>query len=333
MVMNKKVVLAKRPEADLKETDFQIVEEELGELPDGHVRLQVEHLSIDAFIRTMLDDRNSHHGSMALDTPVTALGTARVVESKFDGLNQGDAVFGPLGAQTHAQLPGEMYRKLDESEVPARTYLGALGMTTGLTAYAGMIAVGEVTEGDVVVVSAAAGAVGSVASQLAKIKGATVIGVAGGAHKCEYLINELGCDHAIDYKADDIGAKLTEYAPDGINVFFDNVGGELLDFVLDRIAQGSRVVICGAISQYGDLDHVNGPSLYLRLAERNSSMRGFTVDRFMSDFPNMEAEIAGWLKDGSLKMPEQIEEGIERFPTALCMLFNGGHTGKLLVAP
>lgn len=332
MVMNKKVVLSTRPDGEITEANFKLIEEELGELADGQVRLHVEHLSIDAFIRTMLDDRDGHHGSTDLNAAVTALGTARVVESRFDGLNQGDAVFGPIGAQTQVHMPGEMYRKLDESEQPARAYLGALGMTTGLTAYAGMIKVGEVQVGDTVVVSAAAGAVGSVACQLAKIQGARVIGIAGGAHKCQYLTDQIGCDHAIDYKSDDVGAKLNELAPDGINVFFDNVGGEILNAVLDRIAKGARVVICGAISQYNDMAHVTGPSLYLRLAERNSSMRGFTVDNFMADFPEMEANLSGWLKDGSLNLPEQIEEGIESFPKALCMLFNGGHTGKLLVA-
>lgn len=331
---NKKVVLASRPDGAPKPTDFKVIEEDVPELADGQVRLQVEHLSIDAFIRTTLDDReDSHHGVMEIDTPVIALGTARVVESKFDGLNQGDAVFGPMGAQTIVQLPGEMYRKLDDSEVPAHTYLGALGMTTGLTAYAGMITVGEVQSGDIVVVSAAGGAVGSIACQLAKIKGATVIGIAGGSDKCKFLIDDIGCHHAIDYKNDDIDAKLKEFAPEGINVFFDNVGGELLDIVLDNMMMGARVVICGAISQYDHLTDVRGPSLYLRVAERNASMRGFTVDHYMAQFPQMEADITGWLKSGELHMPEQVEEGIESFPTALSMLFSGGNHGKMLVKP
>jgi NADPH-dependent curcumin reductase CurA len=333
-VINKKVVLAGRPNGTPQPSDFKVIEEDVGELPDGQVRLQVEYLSIDAFIRTMLDDRDdSHHGSMEIDTPVIALGTARVVESKFDGLNQGDAVFGPMGAQTIVQLPGEMYRKLDDSEVPARTYLGALGMTTGLTAYAGMITVGEVQAGDTVVVSAAGGAVGSIACQIAKIKGATVIGIAGGKEKCEFLTGDVGCDFAIDYKGDDIDAKLKEYAPEGVSVFFDNVGGELLDLVLDNLKMGARVVICGAISQYDHLTKVRGPALYLRVAERNASMRGFTVDHFMTSFPAMEADLSGWLKDGTLHMPEHIEEGIESFPKALSMLFDGGNKGKLLVKP
>lgn len=333
-MINKKVVLATRPDGAPKPTDFKVLEEEVAELGDGQVRVQVEYLSIDAFIRTTLDDReDSHHGVMAIDTPVIALGTARVIESKFDGLNQGDAVFGPLGAQTIVNGPGEMYRKLDDSEVPAHTYLGALGMTTGLTAYAGMITVGEVQAGDIVVVSAAGGAVGSIACQLAKIKGATVIGIAGGADKCAFLKDDIGCHHAIDYKNDDIDAKLKEFAPEGINVFFDNVGGELLDIVLDNMMMGARVVICGAISQYDHLTDVRGPSLYLRVAERNASMRGFTVDHYAAQFGEMEADITGWLKSGELHMPEQIEEGIENFPKALSMIFSGGNHGKMLVKP
>ena len=330
----KKVVLVNRPAGRQPVVeDFKIVEEALPELGEDQVLLATEHLSIDAFIRTTLDGDPGFHGTMDLNTPVVALGIGRVVNSNFEGLNQGDAVFGPMGAQTHLVAPGNMFRKLDEDRVPARSYLGALGMTTGLTAYAGMLKLGEVQEGDTVVVSAAAGAVGSMACQLAKVAGARVIGVAGGPAKVDYLINTIGCDAGIDYKADDIDAKLKEYAPDGINVFFDNVGGELLDLVLDNIAKGARVVICGAISQYDDLSSVRGPNLYLRLAERNASMRGFTVDNFAADFPAMEADIAGWMAESKIVMPEQVEQGIEQFPEALTMLFTGGHTGKLLVAP
>ncbi len=330
---NTKVVLAKRPEGVPKVSDFQVVEEELGAPGEDQVLLQTEHLSIDAFIRTTLEGDPGHHGTMDLNQPVMALGVARVVQSQFDGLNQGDVVFGPIGAQTHLVMPGNMYRKLSEDQVPARSYLGALGMTTGITAYAGMIKVAEVAEGDTVVVSAAAGAVGTMACQFAKLSGARVIGIAGGPQKGDFLVNEIGCDGAVDYKADDVAGQLKELAPDGVNVYFDNVGGELLDVVLDQIAPGARVVICGAISQYNDMATVRGPNLYLRLAERNASMRGFTVDRFAAEFGEMEAQISKWMADGVLKTPEHIVEGIENFPEALGMLFNGGHMGKLLVQP
>ncbi|MEM7100199.1 MAG: NADP-dependent oxidoreductase [Pseudomonadota bacterium] len=332
-MINRKIVLVSRPDGYPKVDDFKLIEESVPELGDDQVLLAAEHLSIDAFIQTTLDGDPGFHGTMELNTPVVALGVARVVESRFDGLNQGDAVFGPIGAQTHLVGPGNMFRKLQEDAAPARAYLGALGMTTGLTAYAGMISVGEVAQSDTVAVSAAAGAVGSVACQLARIKGAKVIGIAGGPEKVDYVVNTLGCDAGIDYKSDDVRAKLAELAPDGINVFFDNVGGEILDDVLDNITKGARVVICGAISQYDDLSSVRGPNLYLRLAERNSSMRGFTVDTFAADFPAMEADIAGWMSAGELTLPEHIVEGIDNFPEALTLLFNGGHKGKLLVAP
>jgi NADPH-dependent curcumin reductase CurA len=205
-------------------------------------------------------------------------------------------------------------------------------MTTGMTAYAGMLLVGQPQEGETVVVSGAAGAVGTVACQLARIRGCRVIGIAGGAEKCEFL-KEIGCDGAIDYKNEDVNARLKELAPEGVNVFFDNVGGGILDAALDNITTGARVVICGAISQYAQMDAVQGPALYLRLAERNASMRGFTVDYFAAQFPTMEAELAAWSADGQLTLPEHIETGIERFPDALSMLFSGGHRGKLMVQP
>jgi NADPH-dependent curcumin reductase CurA len=226
-----------------------------------------------------------------------------------------------------------MLREVDESEVPARTYLGAMGMTTGLTAYAGMICCGKVAEGDTVVVSAAAGAVGTVACQIAKIAGARVIGIAGGEEKCKWLKDVIGCDEAADYKSGDLNATLKELAPDGINVFFDNVGGDVLDAALDNIAKEARVVICGAISQYNDMEHVTGPKLYLRIPARNASMLGFTVDHFADQFPKMESDIAGWIKEGKMVLPEHIEEGIESFPSAIIKLMTGGHMGKLLVAP
>ena len=333
MTTIRKVVLSQRPNGAPEETDFTLVEADLKELEEGEVLLKVEHLSIDAFIRTMLDDRDGHHGKIDLDSPVTALGIGRVVDSRSEDLQQGDAVFGPMGAQTHVIWPAGILRKLDESSVPARTYLGALGMTTGLTAYAGMICVGKVQPAETAVVSAAAGAVGSMACQIAKIAGARVIGIAGGEEKCDYLMSEIGCDAAVDYKSGDLSSKLKETCPDGIDVFFDNVGGDVLDAALDNIAKCARVVICGAISQYNDMTSVAGPSLYLRIPERNASMLGFTVDHYADQFPRMEEEISGWIQSGELSLPEQVEKGIESFPLALVKLMTGGHKGKLLVEP
>lgn len=331
MTASRKIVLTQRPDGEPVESDFALVDSELKTLDDGEVLLKVEHLSIDAFIRTMLDDRDGHHGKIDLEAPVMALGIGRVVDSRSAELQQGDAVFGPMGAQTHVVWPAAMLRKLDESSVPARTYLGALGMTTGLTAYAGMMCVGKVQPEETVVVSAAAGAVGSMACQIARIAGARVIGIAGGEEKCDFLRSDIGCHDAVDYKSGNLADKLREACPDGIDVFFDNVGGEVLDAALDNIAKCARVVICGAISQYNDMTQVAGPSLYLRIPERNASMLGFTVDHYADQFPDMEADIAKWIQSGELSLPEQVEEGIENFPGALIKLMTGGHKGKLLV--
>jgi NADPH-dependent curcumin reductase CurA len=331
--VNRRIVLKHRPEGLPKESDFDIEESPLLPLGEDQVTVEVSHLSVDAFIRTMLEERPGHHGSIPLGAPVVALGVGRVIDSTSKDLAVGDWVNGPMMAQTHAQMPAAMFQKIDPDLAPPSAYLGALGMTTGLTAYFGMLEVAGVNEGDTVVVSGAAGAVGSVACQLAKIAGGRVIGIAGGPDKVRYLTDTIGADAGIDYKNEDVGARLDELAPDGVNVFFDNVGGETLDLVLDRIATGARIAICGAISQYDHMDDVRGPKLYLRLAERNSRMGGFTVDHFSAKFPEASARLAGWLADGSLKLPEHIEAGIERFPGALIRLFTGGHMGKLLVTP
>jgi NADPH-dependent curcumin reductase CurA len=328
--INRKVVLAKRPQGLPTEDDFTVIDEPVGPVEAGEALIKVEHLSIDAFIATTLD-HDGHHGQAGLDEPVMALGTGRVIESKRDDLAVGDTVFGGMGAQLYNRSNSEQLRVLVNDEVPARSYLGLLGMTTGLTAYAGMLLVANVAPGDTVAVSAAAGAVGTIACQLAKIKGARVIGIAGGAEKCAFL-KDIGCDEAIDYKNSDVAAQLKILAPAGLNVFFDNVGGAILDAALDNLATEARIVICGAISQYSQMNAVQGPSLYLRIAERNSMMRGFTVDHYTAQFPAMEADLARWAAAGQLMLPEHIENGLDNFPKALSILYSGGHRGKLLVA-
>ena len=332
MITNRKLTLNKYPD-DVPTPDcFKVVEEELPDPGEDQVLVQVKHLSIDAWIATTLGAGGIHQ-NVPLGGTVAALGVGTVLASGADGFSQGDAVFGPLCAQTHMLAPAAMLNKVDDSEVPMQSYLGAMGLTTGLTAHVGLVAVGEIQAGDTVVVSAAAGAVGSFATEIARLRGANVIGIAGGPEKCAYVVNELGATACIDYKNDDIAARMAELAPDGINLFFDNVGGEILDIVLDNIAPKARVVICGAISQYTHLDDVRGPKLYLRLAERNASMRGFTVDFWAEHHPAALAELSDWLKAGEFHVREHVVEGIEHFPEALGMLFSGGHIGKLTVQP
>ncbi len=331
LLPNRKVVLRSRPTGTPLDTDFEVVEENVESPKLGEALVQVDVLSIDAFIRTVLDE-GSYHATAHIGRAVTALGVGRVIESNAGDLEPGDHVFGPLGAQTIASLPGGALRKIDVSSVSPTTYLGALGLTTGMTAYFGIFDVGAVKEGDTVVVSGAAGAVGSIAGQLARIAGAArVIGIAGGPAKAAFLADELGFDAAIDYKNDDVGIRLRELAPDGVNVFYDNVGGDILDAVLMHIVEGSRVVICGAISQYQQMNDVRGPRNYLKLAERHARMEGFAVTHFHEHFPRAETALAGWLKSGDIVMREHYEHGVENFPATLRQLLNGGHHGKLLL--
>jgi hypothetical protein len=330
---NRKVVLAKRPEGLPDASCFRVEEEAVGELADGFVRIAVSHLSIDAFIRTTLEEV-SYHPSLPIGGTVMAFGVGHVLESRSPDLVAGDAVYGPIGAQTIATMPATLYEKVDEAKAPLTAYLGVLGLTSGMTAWMGVHAVGQVREGETFVVSGAAGAVGSVAGQIARNAGARVIGIAGGPAKTKFLVEELGFDAAVDYKGEDVDARLRELAPEGIDVFFDNVGGELLDVVLDQIRERARIVICGAISQYqGDMSQgVRGPSLYLRLAERQSRMEGFAVNHFEDRYEEARAGLAEGLANGTLVLPEHIEQGLDSFGDTLRMLFEGGHTGKLLLA-
>ena len=330
--INRKVVLVNYVTGLVGPEDFRIEEEPAREPGEGEILVRTDSLSIDAFIRTSLNATEGLHQQVPIGTPVVALGVGRVIESNAPGFAVGDAVSGPLMAQTYATMPAAMFQKIDDS-LPLSTYLGALGLTTGLTAYVGMRYVGEVKQGETVLVSGAAGAVGSIAAQIAKNFGAGVIGVAGGPDKKAFLTETLSLDAAIDYKNEDPAARLKELAPDGIDVFFDNVGGEILDVALDNIRERGRVVICGAISQYNDQQNVRGPSLYLRLAERYARMEGFTVMHFTQHYGEAYAQLGQWLAEGKLKMPEQIEHGIDNFPIALRKLFEGGNTGKMLVKP
>ena len=330
MSKNTRVILSKRPVDDATPDCFSVETVEDEALEPGQVRVAVEYISVDAGTRTMLRGEG-FHAQVGLGETIRAGGVGRIIESSVDGWDEGQAVRGGLGAQTIATVTPEMLEKVDDNVDSLSDYLGALGASTGVTSWIGIRKVAKPQPGDIFVVSAAAGAVGSIAGQIAKRDGAFVIGIAGGQRKVTYLTERLGFDAAIDYKNEDVNARLRELAPNGINVFFDNVGGPILDAVLDNLAMQARVVICGAISQYDDLDNVTGPSMYLRLAERQSSMEGFAFFHFPESIGPAGAELRKWLDDGSLVMDEEILDGIERYPEALQFMFNGGNLGKLLV--
>ena len=325
----KKIVLKERPIDNPKVEGFDIIEEISRAPNDGEILVQMQALEIGAWIRTTLNEE-AFHGSTPIGGTIPALGIGKVLISKSDTFKEGDIVNGPIFAQTHTTMPAEMFAKVENPEIDPFTQIAVLGVTTGLTAYFGIYEVGQVKKDDVVLVSGAAGGVGALVCQLAKIKGAKVIGVAGGKEKCEVLVNEIGADAAIDYKKDNLDEKIKEFASEGIDIFFDNVGGEILDAALDNIRDRARVVICGAISQYSHHDSVNGPSLYLRLAEKYSRMEGFTVMHFEDRYQEASKELLSLYEQGKLKIPYHIEDGIENFPLALQKLFTGGNTGKLM---
>jgi NADPH-dependent curcumin reductase CurA len=260
-----------------------------------------------------------------------AAGVGRVLASEHPGFQPGDHISGVFGVQEYALSDGRGVMKIDPSIAPAPTYLGALGLS-GLTAYFGLFDVGRLKEGDTVAVSGAAGAVGNVAGQIAKLKGARVVGIAGGEAKCRWLVDDLGFDAAIDYKEQDVRAALRESAPNGVDVFFDNVGGEILDAVLTRLARGARIVICGAVSQYNATDGVRGPANYLSLLVARASMTGMVIFDYAPRYGEAAGELAAWLAEGRLISREDVlEGGVQKFPDALLRLFAGENTGKLVL--
>jgi NADPH-dependent curcumin reductase CurA len=328
--INRRVVLQRRPTGTATPDCFGVEDEPLTELEPGMLRVAVEHISVDAGTRTMLQGEGFHH-QVGIGDTILAGGVGRVIDSTVEGWEQGQPVRGRLGAQTIATVKPSAVERVEETGGSLSRYLGVLGGSTGITAWVGVRKVGKPQPGETFVVSAAAGAVGSIAGQIAKLDGARVIGIAGGSRKTGHLVDTLGFDAAIDYKNEDVAARLAELAPDGVDVFFDNVGGPILDAVLDNLALRARVVICGAVSQYDHMDDVQGPSLYLRLAERQSRMEGFAYFHFPESFEAALADLNGWLDDGSLVMAEEILEGIDRYPEALEFMFAGGNIGKLMV--
>ncbi|MBI1771482.1 MAG: NADP-dependent oxidoreductase, partial [Burkholderiales bacterium] len=234
------------------------------------------------------------------------------------------------GMQEYAYSDGNGISKVDPKLAPLPLYLSTLGMP-GMTAYFGLLEVGQPKEGDTVVISGAAGAVGTIVGQIAKIKGARVVGIAGGADKVRYLTEELGFDAAIDYKSEDVNAALKQHCPKGIDVYFDNVGGDILDAALAQLAFGARVVICGAISQYNNTTPIKGPSNYLNLMVKRATMKGVMVSDFYPRAMEAAMVMGGWIMSGKLKSREDIVEGLENFPDAFQKLFTGENNGKLIL--
>jgi NADPH-dependent curcumin reductase CurA len=259
-----------------------------------------------------------------------AFAAGEVVASNHPDVAVGDHVTGLLGVQEYAATNANGVIKADTSLAPLPVYLGTLGMP-GMTAYFGLLEIGRPKEGDTVVVSGAAGAVGGIVGQLAKLKGARAVGIAGDEAKCRHLVEELGFDATIHYKADNVMEALAQHCPEGIDVYFDNVGGDILDAALAHLAREARVVLCGAISQYNATGAMKGPSNYMSLLVNHASMTGFVVSDYGAQYAEGAREMAGWLAAGKLKTREDIVTGLENFPDTLLRLFEGKNTGKQLL--
>lgn len=327
---NTTVRLAQRPEGAIDDNTFAIQSEPVAELGEGEIRVAVEYVSVDPAMRTWLSDFESYVPPVAINEVMRAGGIGEIIESRSPDFSAGDKVQGLFGAQRIYSGPPVGVMRLDSSGVAIQHYLGGAG-GTGFAAYFGLLNVGVMKEGDVVVVSAAAGAVGHIAVQIAKLKGNRVIGIAGGIEKCRQVVEEYGADACIDYKSEDVGARMAELCPDGIDVYFDNVGAEILENAMDNLAMYARIVICGAISEYDNLETMHAPRNYINLIGRHARMEGFVTFHYAKQYREARAELLQWHGEGKLQFRDQIEEGIENFPDILKMLFEGRNSGKLLV--
>jgi len=328
---NLQVRLAARPEGMPTRQHWEMSSTEIVWPSDGEVLVKTAFISIDPAMRGWLRDAKSYLPPVAIGEVMRAGGVGTIIASEHPDLKEGEQVVGHIGVQSHALVQGGALRKVSEKLAPLPTFLGALGMP-GMTAYFGVTDVGALEDGDTVLVSAAAGAVGSIAGQVARIRGSgRVVGIAGSDEKCRHVVENLGFDAAINYKTESVGEKIKELCPAGIDVFFDNVGGDILDHALSCLRQGARVVLCGAISQYNNLENVRGPRNYLSLLVNRARMQGFIVSDYSQQYGSAVGEMAGWLAEGRLRHRETIVQGLETFPETFQRLFSGEKIGKLLI--
>ena len=331
--VNRQLQLAERPTGLVGPGTIDLVEVAVPEPGPGEALVKVGYLSIDPTIRTWMDDVPSYLPPIAIGQVIRSGGIGQVVSSNSDRYSVGDLVFGMLGWQDYAIVDeGAASAQPIPAGLEPPVALNIFGVT-GMTAYFGLLDVGRMPEGAVVVVSGAAGATGSMVAQIAQLKGASkVVGIAGGPDKCRFLVDELGCDAAIDYRNEDVGARLRAECPSGIDLYFDNVGGEILNTCLAHLAMRGTVVLCGAISGYNDAGRPAGPANYLNLLVKRGRMEGFIILDYVDRFPEAQAAIFAWLFEGKLVHAEHVVEGLEHTPEALNLLFTGGNTGKVVVA-
>ncbi|XVQ07434.1 NADP-dependent oxidoreductase [Spirillospora sp. CA-255316] len=329
---NRQCRLAARPVGLPQPSDWALTDEVVPDVGEGEFLVAVEYLSIDPGMRGWMNAVRSYIAPVEIGDVMRAAAIGRVVQSRHADFRVGDHVSGAFGVQRYAVSDGQGVTTVDLALGSPSAHLNVLGMS-GLTAYFGLLDVGKPQPGQTVVVSGAAGSVGSVVGQIARVRGCRTIGIAGGQAKCDWLVKELGFDAAIDYKSENVRRRLRELAPDGVDVFFDNVGGEILDDVLVRLAPQARVVISGAISQYNNTEAVRGPANYMQLLVARASMTGFVIFDYAKRYREALGQLAEWLDAGAVRSHEDVVEAdIDAFPDVLLRLFRGENTGKLVMA-
>jgi NADPH-dependent curcumin reductase CurA len=328
-VTARRVVLKSRPVGAPKPTDFALVEAPVPAPGDGEILCRTIYLSLDPYMRGRISGVKSYAKGVDPGDLMVGGTVGEVLESKHAGFKPGDIVQGYDGWQTHAVSKGAGVRKLDPRQAPISTALGVLGMP-GMTAYVGLLDIAQPKPGETVVVSAASGAVGAVVGQIAKIRGCRAVGIAGGKDKCEYVVNELGLDACVDYKSGDLVPALQAACPKGIDVYFENVGGEVLAAVLKLINPFARIPLCGLVSQYNATEFPAGPNWGVLLVNR-VLVKGFIVSDHIDRMPAFLADVGGWVREGKIKYREDIVDGLENAPTAFIGLLQGKNFGKLIV--
>ncbi len=328
----RQILLKRRPRGVPSADDFEAREAEVASPRAGEVLLENLYLSIDPAIRGWMSDAKSYLPPIGIGEPVRSGTLSRIVETRAEGWSVGQIVQALAAWESYSVVPvGNLHGKVRPVQgIPLSAMLSVLG-GTGLTAYFGLLEVGMPQEGETVVVSAAAGGVGSIVGQIAKIKGCRAVGLTGSDEKCAWLIDELGYDAAINYRASNLRAALKEACPNGVDVFFDSVGGEILNTALTRLNRHGRVVLCGAISQINESELPPGPSNYLQLLAKSARMQGFTTLDFARRYDEARAELATWIRDGKIRYRDEIVEGLDEAPSHLLRLFDGAHRGKLMV--
>jgi NADPH-dependent curcumin reductase CurA len=326
---NRRVVLKHRPTGEPRITDFDVVEAPVPTPGPGEVLCRTIYLSLDPYMRGRMNEQRSYAASVELGQPMVGATVSEVLESSSPGLARGDLVLGYDGWQAYAVSRGAGLRKLDPRQAPISTALGVLGMP-GLTAYVGLLDIGRPRPGETVVVSAASGAVGAVVGQLARIKGCRAVGIAGTAEKCEYVVKELGFDACVSHRSPDLVKALKDDCPDGIDVYFENVGGEVLKAVLRLINQNARIPLCGLVSQYNATEMPPGPNLAPILVNR-ALIKGFIVSDHMDRLADFLADCGRWVREGRLKYREDVVDGLDNAPRAFIGLLQGKNFGKLIV--